>query len=201
MNNNLALEIEKHTQRKMHTHRDFVWLSEQVKMATAEHVSATTLKRVWGFQKDYDSPSHYTLNLLSRYLGYADYDSFVEGKPNEQSTSSIKAACYMACNLTSGDELTLTWAPNRCIVVHFLEGCSFKVVEAVNSKLQVGDTFSCQTFIEGEACCLSNLYRGEAGPYACVIGKQGGISIATNYPPNLLNALNRPETSPRTVSV
>lgn len=200
MSNNLTQEIEKRTRRNMHTHRDFVWLSQQVLEATAEYISATTLKRLWGHQNDYSHPSRYTLNLLSRYLGYADYKAFLSGEPNDLETSCIKSACYMAQNLTRGDELMLTWSPNRRLVVRFEGDDRFEVVEALNSKILVGDTFSCQSFIEGEACCLNNLYRGASGPYTCIVGKQGGVLINPNLPPPV-NNLDVTELAPSTALV
>lgn len=79
MQNTLTGEIERHVQRVMNTHSDFVWLSQLLHNATGEYISPTTLKRLWGHQTDYCHPSPYTLNLLSRYLGYADYDAFKRG--------------------------------------------------------------------------------------------------------------------------
>ncbi len=200
MSNTLTKEIEKRTRRNMHTHRDFVWLSNQVLAATAEYISATTLKRLWGHQNDYSHPSSFTLNLLSRYLGYADYKAFLSGEPCGLETSCIKSTCYMSKNLTEGDELKLRWSPNRHIVVRFEGDDRFEVVEALNSKLLAGDTFSCQSFIEGEPCCLNNLYRGEAGPYTCLVGKQGGVAVSPNLPPPV-DDLDVTETVPSTAFV
>ena len=66
MPQHIITEIEMHVQRTMQTHRDFVWLSETIQNRMGEYISATTLKRLWGHQRDYNHPSLYTLNFLSR---------------------------------------------------------------------------------------------------------------------------------------
>ena len=179
MERSLIVEIEKRANRMMSTHRYFVWLSEQMLKATAEYVSPTTLKRVWGHQCDYCHPSRYTLNLLSRFLGYADYSNFMTDTPTDIETSSLKTPCFMTTNLSLNDELCLSWSPDRSIIVRFTGSDDrFEVVAAQNSKLCAGDTFTCQAFIEGEVCCLNNVFHNSAGPFVCLIGKQGGISIS-----------------------
>lgn len=117
MQNTLTGEIERHVQRVMNTHSDFVWLSQLLHNATGEYISPTTLKRLWGHQTDYCHPSPYTLNLLSRYLGYADYDAFKRGLHADYASSAIQTRCYMSVNLSEGDVLTLTWRPDRRMLV------------------------------------------------------------------------------------
>ena len=172
MQNTLTGEIERHVQRAMNTHSDFVWLSQLLHNATGEYISPTTLKRLWGHQTDYCHPSPYTLNLLSRYLGYADYAS-----------SAIQTRCYMSANLSEGDVLTLTWRPDRRMLVRYVGNDSFEVVEVENSKLYVGDTFTCQSFVEGEMAVLSNLQHQGKGPFVYLIGKQGGVGITPDFTP------------------
>jgi len=52
------------------TSRDFEQLSEKISAATQVHLSATTLKRIWGKVK-YDSlPAVTTLDTLAQFAGY-----------------------------------------------------------------------------------------------------------------------------------
>ena len=183
MQNTLTDEIERHVQRVMNTHSDFVWLSQLLHNVTGEYISPTTLKRLWGHQTDYCHPSPYTLNLLSRYLGYADYDAFKRGLHADYASSAIQTRCYMSANLSEGDVLTLTWRPDRRMLVRYVGNDSFEVVEVENSKLYVGDTFTCQSFVEGEMAVLSNLYHQGKGPFVYLIGKQGGVSITPDFTP------------------
>lgn len=178
MDRKITTEIEKHVQRAMKTHRDFVWLSQEILNSMKEYVSATTLKRLWGHQRDYNHPSLYTLNFLSRYLGYADYNAFQNGNLDNCVSSNILTGCYMTANLTKDDCLRLSWQPDRHMLVRYLDNDQFEVYEACNCKISVGDTFKSQAFVEGETLTLGGLIHENKGPFVYVIGKLGGVSIS-----------------------
>lgn len=52
---------------------DYEALAEEIKGKTKLHVSATTLKRVFGYIKSSNAPSGATLGILARYCGYAGW--------------------------------------------------------------------------------------------------------------------------------
>ena len=52
---------------------DYEALAEEIKGKTKLHVSATTLKRVFGYIKSSNAPSGATLGVLARYCGYAGW--------------------------------------------------------------------------------------------------------------------------------
>jgi len=61
------------------TSRDFEQLSEKISEATRIHLSATTLKRIWGKVK-YDSlPAVTTLDTLAQFTGYESWRVFRQG--------------------------------------------------------------------------------------------------------------------------
>lgn len=161
----------------MNTHRDFVWLSQKVQVTMGEYISPTTLKRLWGHQKDYNHPSAYTLNFLSRYLGYADYATFLSDEPEENVASNMLTDCYMTANLSVGDRLQLSWQPDRVILVNYKGNDTFEVEEATNCKISVGDTFKIAALVNGETLTLGGLIHNGQGPFVYLIGKQGGVSI------------------------
>lgn len=63
--------IEKMVGRKMVVPRDFAWLSEKVEERTQQRVSASTLRRFWGYVSEGVSASKFTKNVLANFLGYA----------------------------------------------------------------------------------------------------------------------------------
>ena len=73
--------IEETVGRKMKTPKDFDFLSEQVFEKLHETVSATTLKRIWGYLSEASIPRISTLDILSQYVGYTDWASFMEQTP------------------------------------------------------------------------------------------------------------------------
>ncbi|MFR9541772.1 MAG: hypothetical protein SNH27_06950 [Rikenellaceae bacterium] len=69
----LRTAIENHLGRPLTVHTDFDELSTELKGA----VSSSTLKRVWGYNKDHQNISLKSVNILSQYLGYENYDDFI----------------------------------------------------------------------------------------------------------------------------
>ena len=83
--------IEKMVGRKMVVPRDFAWLSEKVEERTQQRVSASTLRRFWGYVSEGVSASKFTKNVLANFLGYADFEEFglSQGMGEQQSQMVI----------------------------------------------------------------------------------------------------------------
>ena len=62
MEQKLREMIEKMVGRKMVVPRDFAWLSEKVEERTQQRVSASTLRRFWGYVSEGVSASKFTKN-------------------------------------------------------------------------------------------------------------------------------------------
>ena len=63
----------------MRHNNDFKQLCELIFNETHEHISDTTLKRLWGYVSDQDcEPRHTTLDLLARFLGCRNFAHFCE---------------------------------------------------------------------------------------------------------------------------
>lgn len=61
---------------KPHTPRDFDAVSEIISNVTGEAISASTLKRLWGYRKTESKPFTSTLDILARFLLYSDFEDF-----------------------------------------------------------------------------------------------------------------------------
>lgn len=60
--------------------KDCSALSDVVFDATGNKISETTIKRLWNLVASVFNPSKYTLNSLSKYIGYEDWDDFVSNR-------------------------------------------------------------------------------------------------------------------------
>ena len=83
-------KIEEAVGRKMKTPKDFDFLSEQVFEKLHETVSATTLKRIWGYLPDSSKPRISTLDILALFVGEKDWDTFCSQKEGASSDSPAK---------------------------------------------------------------------------------------------------------------
>ena len=68
--------VEAKIGNKPETNRDFENLSNTICDELHDRISPTTLKRIWGYLSEAVTPRHYTLNQLSRFVGYTDWDAF-----------------------------------------------------------------------------------------------------------------------------
>lgn len=62
-------------------------ISEYVFQETKNYVSETTVKRFFGFANTLHKFSLFTLNSLSQYIGYTDWDSFCKDRENHTSSA------------------------------------------------------------------------------------------------------------------
>ncbi|RZK89244.1 MAG: hypothetical protein EOO98_10910, partial [Pedobacter sp.] len=58
-------------------------ISELIFKETKNYVSETTVKRFFGFAQTLHKFSLFTLNSLSQYVGFSDWESFCKEKENE----------------------------------------------------------------------------------------------------------------------
>ena len=72
----LKRAIKEKAGRSMDSPGDYDFLSSEVKRATNEYISPTTLKRFFNYIQSNVSTRISTLSLLSRYLGYKGWDDF-----------------------------------------------------------------------------------------------------------------------------
>ena len=173
----LCTEIERKVGKSIQTPMDFELLEEKIEVKIKEHISASTLMRIWGYRQGV-STRQTTLDALARYLGYADYVTFCQwaSENNDEPQSDEVMACHLrTADMTAGQQVELSWYPDRWCVVQLQQGKRFEVVEAEQTKLSVGDTFECDIFIEGEPLYLNQLIHEGHPPMVFVAGKKGGI--------------------------
>ena len=171
--------IERRVGRRMVAPRDFCECSTAIHYSTGMFVSPDTLKRFWGYlgEKRRTKPFKFTLDALSKYAGYASWDSFCVNCDAAWLNSSdyILKVDLLADKVPQGTVLELTWAPDRLVRIVSMGEFVFRVLESRNSKLSVGDTFRTELFMEGEPLLLTNLVHEGQIPIKYVCGKVDGI--------------------------
>lgn len=95
--------------RKMVVPRDFAWLSEKVEERTQQRVSASTLRRFWGYVSEGVSASKFTKNVLANFLGYADFEEFGLSQGTGERQSQMVMGKEISCDdLYEGQMLKLS---------------------------------------------------------------------------------------------
>ncbi|MBR5687803.1 MAG: hypothetical protein IKX36_07580 [Prevotella sp.] len=164
------------------TSHDFEDLSQLIQAATGEYLSPTTLKRIWGYlQNEQVQTRRHTYDVLARYAGYASYRGFTNEATKKQGVQSmiLTENKVTAKDLFVGQQLCITWLPDRRIVVEHLGDGRFVVNEAENAKLTIGDTFTCHLMLQNEPLYLDEVsHHGTVYP-AYIAGKIDGVKIYT----------------------
>ena len=73
----LLQAVEQDMHRSFTAPSDFKWLSQKIEQRTKEHLSATTLMRLWGYVPG-GTPRKVTLDIVARGIGYMGFDDFIQ---------------------------------------------------------------------------------------------------------------------------
>ena len=157
---------------------DFYTIAAYIEGRTHESIGLTTVKRLWQYGGMRTSPRRATLNVLARALGYRHYDDFCEHYADAaRSSDPVLGEGVKVAELGLGDHLELRWNPGRNVVVEYLGNSTFRVLQSVASKLDVGDTFQAAFFAVGHAAMLANVIHGENSWPLYEVGQQGGLTL------------------------
>ena len=171
----LKKQIEERLKRKMKTPNDFIFLSGVIWERTHETISATTLKRLWGYIDGADETRSSTLDILSRSLGFQDWEAFLAHIDKSTGSDPVFSRHISVDDLVVDDRVFVSWKPNRRCTFRYLGDARFVVEKAENSKLQVGDTFSATLFILHEPLYINSLIQGNNAPIPFVVGNKDGL--------------------------
>ena len=173
----LRLAVEKKFGSPVRTPRHFTALSFQIEDIAREYLSDTTLQRLWQYKTGYSTVAIHTLNVLCHYLGISDWETFcTQLKESSDAESEMKPVDGIDIDsLKAGTRIFIGWLPNRTCIIKYLGNHRFETIEAHNSKLQVGDTFTCINIQKGRELYLDKVQRGESEMYY-VIGTRNGLT-------------------------
>jgi len=176
----LKQEVERMMGRQLKEARDFEELSELLSSHTRERLSPTTLKRLWGYLHNEEVQTRrYTLDILARLVGFHDYEDFLSRADglDEVQSGILSESGITTDGMMRGQRLVITWRPGRRIVVRHLGDSRFEIVEAENTKLNVGDTFRCHLMIQHEPLYLDDVMHLGGPAMTYVAGQRDGVSV------------------------
>ena len=179
---NMALlrqKVEESVNRTMTSKSDFHFLSEEIQKRLKQNLSESTLKRIWGYVNGYETTRTSTLDILAKFVGFPDWETFVSDYcevGSVQSSHRISSETIAAEDLPVHAKIELGWNPNRqCLIEHLGDG-NFVVLESENAKLKAGDTFHCERFTMNMICLLDNAVLNGEEPGLFKIAGKGGLT-------------------------
>ncbi len=176
----LRSKVESVFGQPLQTHNGFIALVDAVDATLREHLSESTLERLWGYStREADAVSLRTLDVLSRYVGSpswknfcADLKQFSPLESEEFSGDSI-----VSSSLTPGQRLQLGWLPNRLITVEYQGSNRFVITDSLHSSLRPGDSFECIQMQAGRPLYLDRFRRADDDrERRYVVGEKNGLT-------------------------
>ena len=175
----LRQRVEQKAGFPLDTHGDFLTLSAKIEACLREHMSESTLERIWGYStRRYDTVSSRSLNVLSRYIGFHSWEEFCSSLSSDNPESELfDGDSIDVAELKYGARIRVGWAPDRICIIRYLGDFRFIAEFTENSTMQPGDTFSCRHFQKNRAAHLDNFCKaGTEKRYTYIIGKNTGIT-------------------------
>ena len=147
----LKIKVEKMVGKHPSTHTDFLAIVSAVEVSLKEHISESTLERLWGYstrENKCGTVSVRTLDVLARYAGFAGWEDFCQWLKHEQLKESelFENKSISSSSLSVGDCLQIGWQPDRICVVKYLGDSKFEVESSENTSVSKGDTFKAIQF-------------------------------------------------------
>ena len=177
----LRQRVEERFGKRLSVHGDFVALSEAIGQFLREHVSESTLERVWGYStRGYRTTSLRTLDVLASYVGYSGWEAFCEDLRRNGGSQSELFACRTICSddLCVGDRLRIGWLPDRVCEIRYLGDNRFVAECCKNATMQAGDTFRCLQFQVGLPLLMLdfNWKASDSDHRSYLVGRQDGLT-------------------------
>lgn len=178
----LIKEIEKNI-GSISSHSVFEKLSALIEDKCREHVSVTTLERIWGYStRGCNNISVRILDILARFIGYADWKSFCK---DIFKVCGVESEMFVAKDVVNSSELVegcclrLGWLPDRICEVEYIGNNRFVAIRAGNSSIRPGDSFCCLQIQKGRElymdCFLRKGEHSSANRY--VVGQLSGLTL------------------------
>ncbi|MBQ7471986.1 MAG: hypothetical protein IJS97_06130 [Prevotella sp.] len=164
--------VEQRMGRKIESPKDFERLIER--LPQGEPLSMSTLKRVWQYVPSNHTPREETLDILSRFAGFKDWEDFWHRNTLSENSGFLNTVDVE--KLDEGDELLLEWNPNRRCRVRKMGDGRLMVVEARNCKLRQGDTFAAIWLAVGTPFLATHIERNGVRLPDYIAGREGGLS-------------------------
>lgn len=174
----LLKEVENKYGSRVATSADFDHLSNAILESTHNMISASTLKRLWGYVSLSPMPRSATLDILTQYLGFKDFRTFCDDliKRNIVESGFFSSKYLAVSDLIPGQSVQIGWAPNRMVMLSYLGNFEFEVVESVNSKLEQGDRFELSSIMVGYPLYIPRIMRNGNFTPSYIAGRNTGIT-------------------------
>lgn len=164
--------------REIETSKDCVILAGDIETVTGKTFSETNTKRMFGLTSDkVKTHRGTTMDIIAEYLGFANARELAVHLGDTSGISMFEPFDDVDFDkLSPGDQLVITYEPDRLLTLTYTGDFWFIINESKNSKLQKGDKLRIMQIAKGFELLVQKLQRNgeELGSYRAA--KDGGIT-------------------------
>lgn len=152
-------------------------LALAIKESTGHSLSTTTLKRMLGFVNGPARPRQSSLDIIAQYVGYDNYSLLAKDVGEDTEISDFRAVDNITSDdLTIGEQIQLTYAPNRTLILSYMGNNKYLVNKSNGGKLLQGDKLLIAGFYMGFELLIVDVERNGKHLGSYIAAKQGGLT-------------------------
>lgn len=170
------------------TPSEFNDLLMRIQKTTGHTLSLSSIKRLWGYVKYNGEFSSTTLNILARFNGMKDWESFKRSVETEVPVTNDDDSGFHSDSMIDtgryrpGDRLELSWDDGKGCEAVCVEHMRFRIVKSANIKLKEGDIVTFHTLCIGHPVHVSDILRDDMLFTSYVGAKRGGLQSIREFP-------------------
>lgn len=151
----------------------FAMLSDDIYRVTKERLSVNTLKRLFGYIQDVTT-SKSTLAIIAHYLGYRSWEIFNDSTKDTNSQFNDFYTIYPK-EMKVGTLFSITYSPNRELLIEVIEGGGCKIITSSAGKLQQSDLLAIDSITLGAPFVVKDVVRDSQSLGRFVGGREAGV--------------------------
>lgn len=169
-------KIEEKFGRSVRYSSDVVDLTNDIVRNTNKNIGLNTVKRFMGIIKCSCKPRLYTLDIISVYLGYKNWDELTGLVSDGTDLDFANIEKINSALLEKGDIVSFTYDPCREVDLQCLGDSRFVVMKCFSTKLHVGDEMTVTHFTLNYPVVMSGLVYDGKPLSKLVVGRASGIT-------------------------
>jgi len=152
-------------------------LSTEISATCKQRISASTIKRLYGFIKGIEQPRVYTLDVISNYLGYTSWENLLMSlnKQNKPTRETIEH--LVPSQLKKNNVIEIGYEPHRMITLKYLGNNQFKIAHSNDNKLHQEDVIEFQSADLHYPLSINEIKRGEKNVGQYLAGSVSGVTF------------------------
>ncbi len=169
-------QIEQKFNKEIRYPSDCEALAGDILHVTKQAISTSTLKRIFGFITGSKEPRLYTLDVIAQYLGYSNWDNYIENQLNIDNSDFLPIKQIEIEKLPPNAVVEILYAPETKLVLNYRENFEFEIKHSINSKLQEKDLLKIFNIVKDYPLIINSVTRNNVNLGSYKAAKISGIT-------------------------